>query len=70
MNASDSERLDELEIAIAHQGRQIEELSDTVTGQWKTIEELRRKLDWLKDRFAGLEQSLDMPEDNRKPPHW
>ena len=70
MSATDSDRIDDLEITIAHQGRQIEELSDAVTDQWKTIEELRRQLARLEGKFAELLEPVEAPPDTQKPPHW
>jgi SlyX protein len=67
---SESDRIDELEITVAHQSRQIEDLSDTLTEQWKIIEGLRRQLARLTDRFQAMETQAEAPPDTAKPPHW
>ena len=70
MTKSESERLDDLEILVAHQARMLDEMSDVVARQGETISDLRRKLDVLARRFVEAEQRLRdvIPVD--KPPHW
>lgn len=59
-----------LEELSAHQARVIEELSGEVAGQWKVIEEMRRKLDRLTERLLDLEEhALEAPAVTR-PPHY
>ncbi len=70
MSKSDTDRIDDLEITIAHQGQQIEELSDTVTDQWKMIEDLRRQLARLESKFADMQEPDETPPETQKPPHW
>lgn len=70
MSKPDSDRIDDLEITIAHQGQQIEELSDAVTDQWKMIEDLRRQMARLEGKFAELQEPDEAPPDTQKPPHW
>lgn len=63
-------RITSLEETVAHQSRIIEELSDQLAAQWKTVEQTRSKLDRLVERFLSLEeQSLDAPPITR-PPHY
>jgi SlyX protein len=55
---------------LAHQAKTIEELSDQLAEQWKTVEQMRTKLDRLTERFLSLEeQSLEAPGITR-PPHY
>lgn len=70
MTKSEGERLDDLEILVAHQARMLDEMSDVVARQGETISDLRRKLDVLARRFVEAEQRLRdvIPVD--KPPHW
>lgn len=70
MTKSDTERMDDLEILVAHQAQMLDEMSDVVARQGETISDLRRKLDVLARRFAETEQRLRdvIPVD--KPPHW
>ncbi|QLF69022.1 SlyX family protein [Peteryoungia desertarenae] len=64
------ERIVRLEETVAHQARIIEELSDQLSEQWKTVEQIRAKLDRLTERFLTLEeQTLDAPAITR-PPHY
>ena len=64
------ERLTILEIRAAEQERTIEELSGVIAEQWKTIENLRKKLDALTDRFLVLEEQTAPDVPVTKPPHW
>jgi len=68
--AEDNDRLTKLEEIVAYQAKTIEELSDQLTEQWKTVEQTRAKLDRLTERFLSLEESsLDAPQIT-KPPHY
>ncbi|WP_375628313.1 SlyX family protein [Bartonella sp. TT67HLJMS] len=56
---SDEDRLIELEIKLAYQEKFIEELSRVVTNQWKSLDEISKKVDVLVRRFSDLkEQSV------------
>lgn len=67
---ADGERLVDLEVLAAEQEKTIAELSEQITEQWKKIEELRRKLDALTDRFLTLEEQTAPEIPVTKPPHW
>lgn len=67
---ADGERLVDLEVLAAEQEKTIAELSEQITEQWKTIEELRRKLDALTDRFLTLEEQTAPEIPVTRPPHW
>lgn len=67
---ADGERLVDLEVLAAEQEKTIAELSEQITEQWKTIEELRRKVDALTDRFLTLEEQTAPEIPVTKPPHW
>ena len=60
-------RIDELEIRVAHQDQALAELNDVVLAQWRKIEELERQL-------ARINQDMQqvvlesVPVD--KPPHY
>ena len=64
------ERLTILEIRAAEQEKTIEELSGVIAEQWKTIENLRKKLDALTDRFLVLEEQTAPDVPVTKLPHW
>ena len=68
---TDTSRLDELEIRVAHQDQTIEDLNAAITAQWKTIETLERHLAALRDRVAEAELTAgDTPPVERPPPHY
>ncbi|WP_375649689.1 SlyX family protein [Bartonella sp. MU70NMGDW] len=49
----------ELEMKLAYQEKFIEELSREVTNQWKSLDEISKKVDILARRFSDLkEQSV------------
>ncbi|MFB2552725.1 SlyX family protein [Ensifer soli] len=69
--SEDDNRLTRLEELAAHQAKTIEELSDQLAGQWRTIEQMRAKLDRLAERFLAMEEAaLDAPPANQRPPHY
>ncbi|WP_375608768.1 MULTISPECIES: SlyX family protein [unclassified Bartonella] len=53
---SDENRLVELETKLAYQEKFIEELSRVVTNQWKSLDEISKKVDVLARRFSDLEE--------------
>ncbi|WP_375641571.1 MULTISPECIES: SlyX family protein [unclassified Bartonella] len=56
---SDKDRLIELEMKLAYQEKFIEELSQEVTNQWKSLDEISKKVDILARRFSDFkEQSV------------
>jgi len=64
------ERLTALEELTAHQAKTIDELSDQVTAQWKTIDQMRRALDRLGERLIGLEDRSTEAAPVTPPPHY
>ena len=68
---TDTSRLDELEIRIAHQDQTIEDLNAAITAQWKLIERLERQMARLAERVADSERSTgDAAPVDRPPPHY
>lgn len=63
-------RIETLEELAAFQERALEELSGTVTGQWKQIETLRRELANLGAQLAEVEASTTTPQREPPPPHY
>ncbi len=59
-----------LQIAVAHQGKTIDELSVAVAEQWTLIDRLQKKLDSLTSRFLELEETAAPGVEVTKPPHW
>lgn len=68
----DENRIDTLEIAIAHLGQVIDELSDVATGQADEIAVLTRRVQLLMERLADEEVASGdaAPLGDQKPPHW
>jgi SlyX protein len=63
-------RLDDLETHLAHLSRTVEELSDVVARQDRTIGRLTRALDEVLEREAERAAQEGGPPANQKPPHW
>lgn len=68
--ASDQDRIIDLERIVAEQDHVIGELSGEVAEQWKVIEGLRKKLELLTDRFLVLEEQTAPDIPVTRPPHW
>jgi SlyX protein len=65
------ERLDAVEERIAHLIRTVEDLSDVVAAQAKTIDTLTRRVQMLMEREAEREtMGIGSGEANVPPPHW
>ncbi|MCB9991158.1 MAG: SlyX family protein [Rhodospirillales bacterium] len=75
---SDAEKIEQLEIALAHQDRQIQDMSDMLGAQWKEIERLKRHLTKTEEKLqdyidsAGEDAGLSPTEiaARDKPPHY
>ena len=66
-------RLDALEIKVAHHERHINDLSELVSEQWKMIEKLGRLLSKADARIESLENNSADDESgifDEKPPHY
>ena len=66
----EGDRLDRLEEEIAHMRLTNDELSNELLVHMKKIESLEKHIIRLDGRFKGIEESLDGPIENQKPPHW
>jgi len=64
------DRTTKLEEELAHLSMANEELSSELVLQWKRIEELEKKLFRIESKFSQIEEALDNPIENTKPPHW
>jgi SlyX protein len=74
-----TERLNDIETQLAHQDRQIADLSDIVLRQGREIETLQAKLRLAEERLSDVSQSLETSEQSLsateiaardKPPHY
>jgi uncharacterized coiled-coil protein SlyX len=63
-------RITSLEEVLAHAVLNNEELSNELLHANKKIEALERKVFVLESRFVTLEDNLDAPPEDTKPPHW
>lgn len=63
-------RLTKLEEEFAHLVMSNEELSSELIHSAKRIEQLERKIAMLESRFSSIEDNIDTPVPNEKPPHW
>ena len=61
-------RINTLEIHISHQDSTIQELSDSVTEQWQTIDALTRKFNAVRERLLGLEDRFKTANSGEPPP--
>ena len=69
---SDPDRITELEIALAHQERLTEELSDLLREHVDRLAQVERQCAVLVARLAALEAGDDGPPPGAdvRPPHW
>lgn len=65
-----NERITKLEEELAHVAITNEELSSELVHSSKRIEQLERKIAMLESRFTSIEDNIDTPITNEKPPHW
>lgn len=70
MNNADklADRIEALEIQIAHQDATVEALNQVITSQWKQIDILTREMSRLTDRISAAEQSIPASTGNEPPP--
>ncbi|WP_343562093.1 SlyX family protein [Kiloniella sp. b19] len=62
-------RLDALEMTVAEQQREIDDLNAMVTKQWDTLGLYKAQINKMIDQISDLEQG-DGPAANQKPPHY
>lgn len=66
----DRGRITELEIALAHQSRTVEELSAELARQGETLDRLQKTLKALAERFLELEDAAAPRAEITRPPHY
>ena len=64
------DRIEALEIRIAHLTRAVDDLSDVITQQRREIDRLTRLVGLLAEREAEREGMGGAAEADVKPPHW
>ncbi|QKV19742.1 SlyX family protein [Oricola thermophila] len=70
MAKNDTDRLDELEIIVAHQARTVEDLNEAVIRQDREIRRLEKLVEALVERFQAVEEQVSPDVPVTKPPHW
>lgn len=69
-----SDRIEALEIALAHAEAEIADLSDTCQQQWREIDAMKAEIGKLTrtlEAFArAAEEDKDQPDPNQRPPHY
>jgi SlyX protein len=67
---TDADRLDALEMRIAHQDEVIADLNRIVTEQWAQIDRLARELTVMRESVRNSDQFGGKPADEPPPPHY
>jgi SlyX protein len=62
------DRIDEIEIHLAHQDEMIEDLHKVISAQQAEIADLKRRLGALGSRLQAVEESADAPPSQEPPP--
>lgn len=70
MQQDDDERITHLEEELAHLRIANDELSAEVLLQMRKIEQLEKMLRNLEAKQSGLEDRLESPALEERPPHW
>jgi SlyX protein len=65
---SDAERIEKLEIALAHQEQAIEDLNKTITSQWAEIASLKRLIGNLGQQVREIADNPALAEAPEPPP--
>jgi len=67
---TDADRLDALEMRIAHQDEVIGDLNRIVTEQWGHIDRLTRELTVMRESVRNSDQFGSAPANEPPPPHY
>ncbi len=68
MSSELEQRVDDLEIHIAHQAEVIKDLNEEITRQNREIDKLTRAMMRFQEQIEELEDTRE--PDNRPPPHY
>jgi SlyX protein len=60
----------DLQTRLAFQDQAISELNDVITDQQQQIDRLREELRFAGDKLKVLEESVEIREQDEKPPHY
>ncbi|GAB4195860.1 MAG: SlyX family protein [Wenzhouxiangellaceae bacterium] len=64
------ERIDELEIRVAHQDDTLMQLNDVIIRQQRQIDRLMVRYEQLSDQLSTLHSSLQRKPEDEVPPHY
>jgi len=64
------ERIDALEMQVAHQERALEDLNGVVAAQWAQIDSLTREMTRLAETVRQTASQAAAPPGNEPPPHY
>jgi SlyX protein len=64
------DQLNRIETALAHQDRQIQDMSEMIGRQWKEIERLKTRLEQSESKLGDIEASLPARPAAERPPHY
>jgi len=64
------ERIDELEIKVAHQDDTLLQLNDVIIRQQRQIDRLTARCEQLSDQMTSLHSSLQRKPEDEIPPHY
>ena len=67
---SETDRILHLEEEVAHLRRLNEELSEEIHKHWKQFDVLKKQIGVVEARLTGLQETLDSPTEEPRPPHW
>ncbi|KAA0972026.1 hypothetical protein FPY71_02600 [Aureimonas fodinaquatilis] len=67
---SDTDRLAELEIMLAHQANTIDELSTELARAFTQLDRQQKTLKELAERFLALEETATPRAEVTRPPHY
>ncbi len=67
-----SSSIADMEVQMAHQARQLDELNETVRAQWDEIDKLTRSVTHIAERLLGVEggEQKNRPGEDPAPPHY
>lgn len=69
MSETTDNRIEQLEMTVAHLDQAIEDLNAVILAQRDEIERMTRRLNKMHGRMEELEEFMPAPE-AKKPPHW
>ena len=63
-------RISELEARSAHQERTVQDLSDGISKQWESIDNLTKLFNYFKEKIINLEELNQINYTDKPPPHY